>query len=125
MSEIILTGNDEDKGMAIYDYIVNNVGSCANEMDSLILNLKQSDPSGQFLCSTARFLAAVDKEAFSDYIPRLIEAAIDKDRERRYLGQLLEAIWGRDYSDHIDELREEDDLFRRVYKRVFPSGLFD
>lgn len=114
-----------EKGMAIYDYIVNNVDTCKSELDTLISDLNDNDSSGQFLASTARFLAAVDRKAFEAYIPRLIEAAIYKDRERRYIGQLPEAIWGADYEDHIEELQNSDDLFRRLYKRIHPSGIFN
>lgn len=113
-----------EKGMAIYEYIVNNVETCRDQLDSLILELKQNDRTGQFLASSARFLAAVDKENFGEYIPVLIEAAIEKDRERRYIGELLKAIWGPDYNERADELRERDDVFRRLYKRVYPTGVF-
>ena len=109
--------------MAIYEYIVNNVETCRDRLDSLILELKQNDHTGQFLASSARFLAAVDKEAFGEYIPILIEAAIERDRERRYIGE-LKAIWGPDYRECADELRESDDVFRRLYKRVYPTGVF-
>lgn len=93
-------------------------------MDNLIWKLKEADASGQFLASTARFLCAVDREKFSDAIPTLIECAIDKDRERRYIGQLLEAIWGKDYKENVEKLNEEDDVFRRLYKRIYPAGPF-
>ena len=53
---------------------------------------------------------------------RLIECAIDKDRERRYIGTLLEGIWGPDYQSRAAELRETDDNFRRIYKRIYPQG---
>ena len=48
---------------------------------------------------------------------------IDKDRERKYIGSLLEALWGADYHDNADKLRETDDNFRRIYKRMFPKGI--
>lgn len=116
---------DEGRGMEIYEYIVNNVTDCRRDLDNLIMEMKRVDSSGQFLASTARFLAAVDKEAFAEFLPTLIEAAIEKDRERRYIGQLLEAIWGKDYKDNADTLSATDDVFRRLYKRVFPTGIFD
>lgn len=111
-----------DEGMAIYESIVNNVDSGATSLDELIQSLRQADATGQFLCSTARFLAAVDREGFAPYLPALIDSAIEKDRERRYIGQLLEAIWGKDYAERADELKRADDTFRRLYKRIFPSG---
>lgn len=116
---------EDPEGMRLYEYIVNNVESCADEMDSLIFRLKQADASGQYLASTARFLAAIDREKFAGAIPLLIEGAIERDRERRYIGQLLEAIWGKDYMDNAERLRDEDDLFRRLYKRVYPTGIFN
>lgn len=115
----------EEAGMAIYEEIVNNVDTCKDKLNQLIYDLNRVDISGQFLCSTARFLAAVDREEYEEYLPTIVEYAIDKDRERKYIGQLLQAIWGEDYMDHADELKETDDLFRRVYKRVYATGLFD
>ena len=111
--------NDPD-GMATYEYIVNNVDSCLEEMPVLIDNLRRVDLSGQFLASTARFLHAVDAVRFGGCIPTLIEGAISKDRERRYIGSLLEAIWGVDYNDRAGELMASDDNFRRIYKRIYP-----
>lgn len=116
---------EEGRGMEIYEYIVNNVGECRDRLGNLIMELRQADPTGQFLASTARFLTAVDRDAFAEFLPPLIESAIEKDRERRYIGQLLEAIWGKDYREHTDELVAGDDLFRRLYKRVYPSGTFN
>lgn len=116
---------DESRAMEIYEYIVNHVADCRNQLDNLIMDLKRADASGQFLASTARFLAAVDREQFDEFLPSLIEGAIDKDRERRYIGQLPEAIWGKDYAERIDELVATDDVFRRLYKRVFPTGTFN
>lgn len=109
-------------GMATYEYIVNNVDTCLDDMPELSDNLKRVDRTGQFLASTARFLCAVDRNRFVHAVEPLIEAAIDKDRERRYISSLLEAIWGKDYQDRVDELREEDDNFRRIYKRIYPAG---
>lgn len=110
-------------GMATYEYIVNHVGDCVDVLPELIDNLKRADSSGQFLASTARFLAAVNRELFNPFLTPLIEGAIEKDRERKYIGSLLEAIWGPDYHEKADRLRTEDDCFRRVYKRIFPSGV--
>ncbi|MDE5924074.1 MAG: hypothetical protein K2G75_02010, partial [Muribaculaceae bacterium] len=113
MSENSSNGHSVDDGMAIYEEIVNNVDTCKNRLDSLICELRRVDSTGQFLCSTARFLAAVDHEGFAEYLPKLIESAIEKDRERRYISQLLEAIWGADYEERAEELRGSDDCFRR------------
>ncbi|MDE6272462.1 MAG: hypothetical protein K2M31_05590 [Muribaculaceae bacterium] len=114
-----------DAGMAIYEEIVNSIDSGSGSLDQLICDLKHADPNGQFLCSTARFLSAVDRERYAEYLPTLIEGAIEKDRERRYLGQLLKAIWGDDYAQRVEELCASDDLFRRLHKRAFATGTFD
>lgn len=111
--------NDAD-GMATYEYIVNNCETCCDEMPELVSNLVRVDMTGQFLASSARFLAAVDREKFSPWLGQLIEGAIAKDRERRYIGSLLEAIWGPDYRERAAELRATDDNFRRIYKRIYP-----
>ena len=50
-----------------------------------------------------------------------MEGAIEKDRERRYIGSLLEALWGSDYEEHVAELKETDNNFRRIYRRIHPE----
>ncbi len=115
----------QDAGMTIYEEIVNSVDSEGRSLDQMICDLKHADANGQFLCSAARFLAAVDREKYAEYLPVLIEGAIEKDRERRYLGQLLKAIWGDDYAERAEELCSSDDLFRRLHKRAFATGTFD
>lgn len=116
--------NDPD-GMMTYEYIVNNFETCDDQMPQLVENLKRVDLSGQFLASSARFLSAVDSKKFSPWLPSLIEGAISKDRERRYIGSLLEAIWGEDYKEKADILKESDDNFRRIYKRIYPAESSD
>lgn len=121
MSENIKNLNGDQDGMETYDYIVNNVETCIDSMPELVDNLRRADISGQFLASTARFLCAVDREKFSEWIQPLVEGAIEKDRERRYIGALLQAIWGADYEERAEELKASDDTFRRIYKRVYPG----
>ena len=112
--------NDVD-GMSTYDYLVNHVPDCVDNMDFLTDNLLKVDTSGQFLASSARYLSSIDKVTFAPWIGKLIEGAIDKDRERRYIWSLLKAVWGEDYLERVDELNQTDDNFRRVYKRVYPE----
>lgn len=121
MNQIIKDLENDTDGMATYEYIVNNFETCAELMPELVENLIRVDLSGQFLASSARFLAAVDRDTFSPWLSPLIEGAIAKDRERRYIGSLLEAIWGSDYMEKAEELKASDDNFRRIYKRIFPS----
>lgn len=111
--------NPEMEGMKIYETIVDSVGADDTRMGELIAELSKADISGQFLCSTARYLAAVDRERFGGWITPLVESAIEKDRDRRYIGSLLEALWGDDYMSRVDELSASDDNFRRIYKRIY------
>ena len=62
----------DDRGMEIYDYIVNNVPAIEPELPDLIERLNECDISGQFLASTARFLSGVEPERFRDHVSRLI-----------------------------------------------------
>lgn len=112
----------EDEGMKIYEYIVDHAENEDLLMGDMVMKLRNSDRTGQFLCSTARYLAAVDRERFDQWIAPLVEGAIEKDRDRRYIGSLLEALWGSDYKDRAEELKSIDDNFRRIYKRLYESS---
>lgn len=120
MTDLKSLVNDAD-GMATYDYLVNHVPGCIDEMDYLTDNLLKADTTGQYLASSARFLSSVDSVSFQPWISRLIEGAIEKDRERRYIGSLLEAIWGADYEQRAEEIKAVDDNFRRIYKRIYKN----
>lgn len=120
MTDLKSLSKDTD-GMATYDYLVNHVPDCLEEMDFITDSLLRADQTGQFLASSARFLSSVDKQTFYPWVGRLIEGAIDKDRERRYIGSLLEAVWGENYMERADELKKEDDNFRRIFKRIYPA----
>ena len=111
----------EEEGMEVYQYIVDHEDTCHDKMPELIERLHRVDMTGQFFASTARYLAAVNREMFADCLAPLIEGAIEKDRERRYIGSLLTSIWGDDYEQRIDQLRLTDDNFRRIYKRMHPE----
>ncbi len=110
-------------GLLTYEYIANNIDSIENDLPELIENMVAVDPCGQFCVSAARYLHAIDAEKFASSVSRLIAAAIDKDRDRAYIGRLLPDIWGDDYSDHVEELKATDDNFRRIHKRIFPTGI--
>jgi len=111
----------ENKGMELYEYIVDNVDALPESPDEIVAKLRAVDNSGQFFASTARFLAAVDRERYEKWLTPLIEGAIERDRERRYIGSLLEAIWGADYEDRLEQLRQTDNNFRRIYRRIHPE----
>lgn len=114
--------NDPD-GLLTYEYIANHIGECDNIMDDLADNMVLVDSTGQFLVSAARYLYAIDPEKYSAPISKLIANAIEKDRERRYIGDLLQAIWGADFMEHAEELSAADDNFRRIYKRLYSTGI--
>lgn len=120
MSELKDLEKDLD-GMVTYDYLVNHVADCESDMDFIISNLRKVDSTGQFLSSSARFLASIDREAFYPWISLLIEGAIEKDKERRYIWSLLKSVWGNDYDERVDELKKSDDNFRKIYKRIHPE----
>lgn len=111
----------ENKGMELYEYIVDNVDALPESPDEIVAKLRAVDNSGQFFASTARFLAAVDRERYEKWLTPLIEGAIERDRERRYIGSLLEAIWGADYEDRLEQLKQTDNNFRRIYRRIHPE----
>lgn len=110
-------------GLLTYEYIANNIDTCHEIIDDLVENMILVDRNGQFLVSAARYLNAIDSEYYAPQISRLIAAAIEKDREHRYIGDLLQGIWGTGYASRVDELNASDDNFRRIYKRLFPSGM--
>ena len=114
--------DSDTDGLVSYEYLANHIDSCQDVINDIIENIIRVDKTGQFDASTARYLSAIDKETFAEYISKLIAAAIEKDREHRYLGDLLQGIWGEDYAEHVDELNAKDDNFRRIYKRLFPKG---
>ncbi len=112
----------EEDGMALYEYIVDNAESENLQMGDVIMKLKVADTTGQFFASAARYLAALDRSRFEQWLAPLVECAIDKDRDRRYIGSLLEALWGADYRSRAEELKLADDNFRRIYKRLYESS---
>ncbi len=122
MSELDKILTSDTDGMASYEFLVNHIELDAADTAKVINNLIRIDTSGQFVASAARYLAAIDHERFAAQISVLVNAAIEKDRDRAYIPDLLPAIWGADYLEHAQELREKDDNFRRIYKRVFPTG---
>ncbi len=123
MSELDKILSNDSDGMACYEYLVNNTDAGCDCIDKVADNIIRIDKSGQFVSSAARYLNAVEPELYSSIISKLINSAIEKDRDHVYLPDLLSAIWGKDYPEHAEELRESDDNFRRIYKRLYPSGL--
>lgn len=112
---------DED-GLLTYEYMANHISECEGIIGELVDNMIAVDHNGQFTVSAARYLNAIDPAVFGPQISRLISAAIEKDRERRYIGDLLQSIWGADYAEKAEQLKQTDDNFRRIYKRLYPSS---
>lgn len=113
----------DENGLITYEYIANNINEIDSVLPELVENIINVDRTGQFVVSTARYLNAIDKEKYSASIDLLIKAAINKDREHAYLGTLASSIWGNDYNEHAKDLIASDDNFRRIYKRLYPTGL--
>ncbi|MBD5259599.1 MAG: hypothetical protein HDS46_02205 [Bacteroides sp.] len=110
-------------GLLTYEYIANNIDHIDEEMPELVDNMIAVDSCGQFCVSAARYLHALATERFHESVDRLVKAAIEKDRNRDYIGQLLPALWGADYADRAGELNASDDNFRRIYKRIYSTGI--
>lgn len=109
-------------GLLTYEYIANNIDSCYEDMDYLVENMIKVDLTGQYVASASRYLYAIDAHEYKKQITRLIAAVIEKDREHKYLPDLIQGIWGEDYAQHVEELNN-DDNFRRIYKRLYPKGI--
>lgn len=109
-------------GLLSYEYIANHIDTVEQELPWLVENMVRVDLTGQFVISAARYLFAIDPEAFAPSIDALIKAGIDKDRERRYLGDMLRQMYGADYAERAAELSAADDNFRRIYKRIYPTS---
>ena len=112
----------DSNGLLTYSYIANNIDSFEEEMDFLVANMIKVDMTGQYVASAARYLYAINKEQYKSHISTLIASVIEKDREHRYLPDLIQGIWGDDYLQRAEELKS-DDNFRRIYKRLYPSGM--
>ncbi len=123
MDKAIVKELEKDSdGLLTYEYIANNIDTCLPDIDFLVENMIRVDASGQFVVSAARYLHAIDAEAFSGAISRLVASAIEKDRERRYLPELMQGLYGNDFKERAAELSANDDNFRRIFKRLFPVG---
>ena len=112
----------DSNGLLTYSYIANNIDSCEEDMDFLVANMIKVDMTGQYVASAARYLYAINPEQYKSYISTLIASVIEKDREHRYLPGLIQGIWGDDYLQRAEELKS-DDNFRRIYKRLYPTGM--
>ncbi len=122
MTEIDAKRLAEDlDGLLSYEYMANNIDTCAGDMSFLIDNLRRVDHNGQFTASAAKYLFAIDPVGYADAIRTLVAITIDKDREHRYLQSVLTTIYGDDCLSRADELSAADDNFRRIFKRLFPK----
>lgn len=109
-------------GLICYEYLANNIETCEDDLNDIIGMLVQADLKGQFSASAARYLNAIDSERYAAQIDKLVNAAIELDRERAYLAPLMQGLYGEDYLDRAEKLCADDDNFRRMYKRLYPSA---
>ncbi len=93
--------------MEIYETLVDAESSAPDRLPALVAGLVDSDETGQYLCSGARYLGALDRGRYA--------------REHRYISQLLPALWGDDFMARAEQLRISDNNFRRIYKRIYPD----
>ena len=116
--------NSDPDGLLSYEWLVNNIEELSSDdLKALLANSKRVDATGQYIVSAARYLHSIDAAGYAPYVSDLIEAGIERDRERNYIGTLLAAIWGDDYKERASELAAADDNFRRIYKRIYSSGI--
>ena len=99
------------------------MGACDNDMPALADNIIRVDLSGQITVSAALYLHATGPDKYKEIIDKLIAASLQKDRERKYIGDLLSGIWGEDYKSRVEELKQQSDNFRRIYKRVYANDV--
>ena len=107
--------------MEIYETLVDAESSAPDRLPALVAGLVDSDETGQYLYSGARYLGALDRGRYAPLVNAMVEAAIDRDREHRYISQLLPALWGDDFMARAEQLRISDNNFRRIYKRIYPD----
>ena len=115
--------NSDTDGLLTYEYIANHMGSCDEDMPVLADNIIRVDMTGQITVSAALYLHATGAEKYREIIDKLIAASLSKDREHKYIVDLLSGIWGEDYKSHAEELKQESDNFRRIYKRVYVNDI--
>lgn len=115
--------NSDTDGLLTYEYIANHMGSCDEDMPVLADNIIRVDMTGQITVSAALYLHATGAEKYREIIDKLIAASLSKDREHKYIVDLLSGIGGEDYKLHAEELKQESDNFRRIYKRVYVNDI--
>ncbi|MCM1005065.1 MAG: hypothetical protein NC402_02080 [Prevotella sp.] len=123
MSNSVNKENETPDGLKAYEFLVDNINGDKQLINKAVCDVIEADNSGQFCASAARFLSAIDADNFLSEIDSLLKSVIEKDREKHYMPALLPTIWGDDYMVHAEELRDSDDNFRRIFKRVHPTGI--
>lgn len=117
-----ILSSDTD-GLLTYEYIANHMGTCDDDMPALTDNIIRVDLTGQITVSAALYLHATGPDKYREIIDKLIAASLQKDREHKYIADLLSGIWGEDYKSHVEELKQQSDNFRRIYKRVYANDI--
>ncbi len=120
-SEDLKRLKSDPDGLLTYEYIANHIEDCDPDLPVLIENIINVDRTGQFTASAARYLEAIDPAKYTAYVRQLAAAVIDKDRDHAFLPGLVQALWGDDYLARAEDLAQADDIFRRIYKRLYPN----
>lgn len=111
-------------GLKTYEFLINNLFSLSDDnIISIIDKMSDIDNTGQYIASSARYLNAVDSNHFRDIVKKLVSIIIDKDREHRYIKDVMTAIYGEDYLEKSASY-SDDNNFRRLFKRIHPTGAF-
>ena len=110
-------------GMKTYEFLVNNIESLTDEqLTDVIDNLAQKDHSGQYLASGVKYMNAINANKYRSHIQKMTSMTIDRDREHHFLGDLIQNLYGEDYYNRVEQYKD-DDNFRRMYKRLYPTGV--
>ena len=78
--------DDDTNGLLTYEYIANNMGTVDADLPALVDNMIMKDRTGQFVVSTARYLAS--SLWGSDYKEHAAELSAKDDNFRRIYKRL-------------------------------------
>lgn len=106
-----------------YEILVNQPSMPSEQLAGIIDTLILLDRDGKYCVSAVKYLIVNNIPQTDPLCIKLCDAAIDKDRERNYLPMLMESLFGSDYQNMAEEMLKQNDIFRRIYKRIYPTGI--